>query len=65
MIISMQAAGGPKRSLTLKEVERFCEQVRAAGGQDDSRVTGVTRGWGGRQYQLSVDTASGSERRED
>lgn len=65
MIISMQAAGGPKQGLTLKELERFCEQVRAAGGRDDNRVTGVTKGWTGRAYRLSVDTASGSERRED
>lgn len=65
MIISVQAADSPKPCITLKALEDFCEQVRAAGGRDDNRVTGATRGWGGRTYRLSVDTTSGSERRED
>lgn len=64
MIISTEAADGPKQGMTLEEVEEFCRQVRAAGGHGGNRVTGMTRGFKGRQFRLTVDTASGQERHE-
>jgi len=61
MIISMEAADGPDRAMTLEQVEQICKQVRAAGGHGGNHVTGTTRGFKGRIIRLSVDTVSGQE----
>lgn len=60
MIISVEAADGPGNGLTLDEVEELCRQARAAGGHGGNRVTGLTRGFKGRQFRMSVDTMSGT-----
>lgn len=69
MIISVDAVDGPHKAITLGQLKELCRQAEAAGGHDGNQITGLTRGFKGRQIRVSVDTASGlrpeDERHED
>lgn len=58
MIIASKATGGRQKGFTFGEVREWLTQAEAAGAQDHNRVTGMVT-FGGKQYQLSVDTGSG------